>query len=64
MPTLSKIKSYEILTNLEILFDIVPKIKILSEAYNLRKINYFYFSKLNSYQRETFKIFKLKGLSA
>ena len=41
------------------LFDIVPKIKILSEAYNLKKINYFYFSKLNSYQKETFKIFKL-----
>ena len=41
------------------LFDIVPKIKILSEAYNLKKVDYFYFSKLNTYQRDTFKILKL-----
>tara|TARA_B100001057_G_C22744034_1_gene909015 strand:- start:95 stop:1165 length:1071 start_codon:yes stop_codon:yes gene_type:complete len=41
------------------LFDIVPKIKILSETYDLKKIDYFYFSKLNSFQKETFKIFKL-----
>ena len=41
------------------LFDIVPKIKILSEAYNLKKIDYFYFSKLNSFQKATFKMLKL-----
>ena len=41
------------------LFDIVPKIKILSEIYDLNKIDYFYFSKLNSFQKETFKIFNL-----
>ena len=43
------------------LFDIVPKIKIFSEAYNLKKIDYFYFSKLNSFQKATFKILKLNS---
>ena len=43
------------------LFDIIPKMKILSEAYNLKKIDYFYFSKLNSFQKETFKILKLNS---
>ena len=43
------------------LFDIVPKMKILSEAYNLKKIDYFYFSKLNSFQKATFKILKLNS---
>ena len=38
------------------LFDIIPKIKLFSLAINLRKINYFYFSKLNKYQRDIFKI--------
>ena len=41
------------------LLDIVPKIKILSQVYNLKKIDYFYFSKLNHFQKETFKILKL-----
>ena len=43
------------------LFDIIPKMKILSEAYNLKKIDYFYFSKLNSFQKETFKILELNS---
>ncbi len=43
------------------LLDIVPKIKILSEAYNLKKIDYFYFSKLNSFQKATFEMLKLNS---
>ena len=42
------------------LFDIVPKIKLISLAINLEKINFFYFSKLNKYQK---KIFKNLGLT-
>ena len=34
------------------LYDIVPKIKLISLATNLKKIEYFYFSKLNNYQKE------------
>ena len=37
------------------LFDIVPKIKLISLAINLKKIDYFYFSKLNNYQKEILK---------
>ena len=44
------------------LLDIVPKIKILSQVYSLKKINYFYFSKLNHFQKETFKILKLNSI--
>ena len=44
------------------LLDIVPKIKILSLIYNLKKIDYFYFSKLNRFQKETFKILKLNSI--
>ena len=44
------------------LFDIVPKIKILSHVYKLKNINYFYFSKLNRFQKETFKILKLNSI--
>ena len=43
------------------LFDIIPKIKILSEVYNLKKIDYFYFSKLNAFQKATFKMLKLNS---
>ncbi len=44
------------------LLDIVPKIKILSEVYNLKKVDYFYFSKLNRFQKETLKILKLNSI--
>ena len=44
------------------LLDIVPKIKILSLVYNLKNIDYFYFSKLNRFQKETFKILKLNSI--
>ena len=44
------------------LLDIVPKIKILSQVYSLKKINHFYFSKLNHFQKETFKILKLNSI--
>ena len=38
------------------LFDIIPKIKLISLAIDLKKIDYFYFSKLNKYQKDIFKI--------
>lgn len=38
------------------LFDIIPKIKLFSLAINLKKIDYFYFSKLNKYQKDIFGI--------
>ena len=38
------------------LFDIIPKIKLFSLAINLKKIDYFYFSKLNKYQKDIFRI--------
>ena len=44
------------------LFDILPKIKILSQVYSLKKIDHFYFSKLNDFQKETFKILKLNQI--
>ena len=44
------------------LLDIVPKIKILSQVYNLKNIDYFYFSKLNRFQKETFRILKLDSI--
>ena len=42
------------------LFDIIPKIKLLSEGTNIRKIDYFYFSKLNKYQKEIIKMIGLE----
>ena len=44
------------------LLDIVPKIKILSLVYSLKNIDYFYFSKLNRFQKETFRILKLNSI--
>jgi capsular polysaccharide biosynthesis protein len=41
------------------LFDIIPKIKIFSLKYNISDIDYFYFSKLTKFQKETFKLFKI-----
>ena len=41
------------------LFDILPKLKIFSEIYNLNKIDNYYFSKLNSFQKETLKILNI-----
>ncbi len=38
------------------LFDIIPKIKLFSLAVNIKKIDYFYYSKLNRYQKDIFKI--------
>ena len=42
------------------LFDIVPKIKLISLATNLNKVDYFYFSKLNKYQKEIFGYLGIK----
>tara|TARA_Y100000389_G_C17411420_1_gene491139 strand:- start:280 stop:1302 length:1023 start_codon:yes stop_codon:yes gene_type:complete len=41
------------------LFDVVPKLIMISEFYKLSKIDYFYFSKLNNFQKETLKILKI-----
>lgn len=44
------------------LFDILPKIKICSEIYDLDKIDYFYFSKLHEWQKKILEIFGLKNI--
>lgn len=41
------------------LLDIIPKLKIASEKYNLQKINFFYFSKINSFQKQSLKFLNL-----
>ena len=38
------------------LLDIVPKIKLISNLHSLNKIDYFYFTRLNSFQRQTLKL--------
>ena len=38
------------------LFDILPKIKLFSEIYNLKDIDYIYFHKLKNFQKNTLKI--------
>ena len=44
------------------LFDILPKIKICSEIYDLNKIDYFYFSKLHKWQKNILEILDLKNI--
>jgi capsular polysaccharide biosynthesis protein len=49
------------------LFDILPKIKIYSEVYDLKSLDYFYLSKLEMFQQKTLKILgldKIKILDA
>jgi hypothetical protein len=41
------------------LFDILPRVKIFSEIYNLKSLDYFYLSKLQDFQKETFNILGL-----
>ena len=41
------------------LFDIVPKIKLISTKYKISDIDFFYFSKLTKFQKETFKLLKI-----
>ena len=38
------------------LFDILPKIKIFSEGYNINSLDYFYLAKLQNYQKKTLEI--------
>ena len=38
------------------LYDILPKINIFSKNYNLKEIDYFYISKLETYQKSTLEI--------
>ena len=42
------------------LFDIIPKIKLLSEGINIKKINYFYFYNFKKYQKEIIKMIGLE----
>jgi capsular polysaccharide biosynthesis protein len=42
------------------LFDILPKIKICSEIYNLNEIDNFYFSELKDYQKKILNIMGIK----
>lgn len=41
------------------LLDIVPKLIMASEKYNLQKIDFFYFSKINSFQKQSLKFLNL-----
>ncbi len=43
------------------LFDIIPKIKLLSIKYKLSNIDFFYFSKLTKFQKETFDMMKINN---
>ena len=42
------------------LIDIIPKIKMLNTKFSEKKIDYYYFSKLNNFQKAIFKNFKYK----
>lgn len=44
------------------LFDILPKIKIFSEIYDLKSLDYFYLSKLEIFQQKTLKILGLERI--
>lgn len=41
------------------LFDIIPKIKLISIKYPISDMDYFYFSKLTKFQKETLKLLKI-----
>lgn len=41
------------------LFDIISKLEIYAQKFDLIKIDYFYLSKLNNFQKETLKILKI-----
>ena len=41
--------------------DILPKIELASSVMNLKKFNYFYFSKLNNFQKDTLKLLKINN---
>jgi len=45
------------------LLDIIPKLILFSEKYDLNKIDYFYFSKLNSFQKQTLKFLSLNQVN-
>jgi len=44
------------------LFDILPKIKICSEIYNIKKIDYFYLTKLKKFQKEILNLLGIKKI--
>ena len=44
------------------LFDILPKIKIYSEKYDLNTLDYFYLSRLKEFQKSSLKILKLDNI--
>ena len=41
------------------LLDIIPKIKLVSSVYDLKKIDFFLFSKLNHFQKQSLKIMNI-----
>lgn len=41
------------------LFDIIPKLKMFSEKYNIQDIDFFYFSKLTIFQKETLRLLNI-----
>ena len=45
------------------LLDIIPKLILFSQKYDLNKIDYFYFSKLNSFQKQTLKFLSLNQVN-
>ena len=44
------------------LFDILPKIKICSEIYDINKIDYFYLTKLKKFQKDILDLLGLKNI--
>jgi len=44
------------------LFDLLPKIKLYSEVFNLNNLNYLYCGKLKKFQRETLEALNLQNL--
>ena len=43
------------------LIDIIPKIKMLNTKFSEKKIDYYYFSKLNNFQKQSLKILNIKN---
>jgi len=41
------------------IFDIIPRLKLLNEKYNLDEINFFYVPEVNEWQKQIYSIFKI-----
>jgi len=44
------------------MFDIIPKLRILNEVYKLEEVDFFYFSKLNKWQKDTLDTMGLNNI--